>query len=958
MKDKKIMKQLEKLAASYTPEWKFDPENPDAGSALAMLIADMFADSKERLSKALHKHKIQYLNRFDKLVCEPVSVAKGYVQFTPVAGNEDVMAVPAGTQLMAEQGDQEILFETVHDICLADAGLTCVIVTDRQEDSVAVLAESLDGERLETVQIQAFSTEGKNESSHKVILGLPAMFDGDTGIDLSLYVSAENAEKKEEALKLLSSGAVQYSIARAAGEEGDQIKEIPIDRVTRQEDHIRLEKENYEIGKALYHGKEGYYLILTAKEGLPQITVNGISFDVSAQNVRPDHIRVEGVDVSAERVALFGKPLALMNACEIDSRQVLSKKGAVVTMNFSLDYEIYEDSLENSEVAVEYKAIMKKQPEQAASKPASVVADRISWEYRSVTGWKKLFTGSEYEQMMNGGKNGEMSLTFVCPMDMAEAEEDESRIRIRLLHAENIYKMPAVYQCPVINNLQFSYTYQEKAALPVSAESINNSISRNLLSRLESGLETDLFSSDLEANRSMYFIFDNSISGLPFSLYFDMENLQARPLDFTVEYGTADGFKPIRIMDGTDGLLHSGVIRFLIGSDMAQKTMFGREGYVLRMTGYEKQYPAYRLPVIKGIYPNMAKVENRSSLTEYFYVDDPMEELTVKLGAENLTQLSVSVLEKTGEESQWVEWKRASRSYEPGRVYQENLAEGTIQFSAFAFSDIRLDEEEAPVRVTYRTYTGDAANVEKGTILTVMDSNRYVSEISNPFAAFGGCDAYTEKSTQGYIEGILKSRNRIVTEDDLLHLLRQTSYSVLETSCIPDRNEVGEPQPGIMTVAVLTADTDNSGNVFYEIRKEMQKKLEETGNFCVMGREIHLVQPRFLPCSVSVWLEKDNMENAYELTRRAEELITDFLNPYHGGSEGKGWKIGSYPRVSQIRAWLKKNLPDVTVARIAVTASVDGEEKTIREDIHDLSQSPFVMPVSGEHRVYIDLKES
>ena len=33
--------QLEKLAASYTPEWKFDPENPDAGSALAMLIADM-----------------------------------------------------------------------------------------------------------------------------------------------------------------------------------------------------------------------------------------------------------------------------------------------------------------------------------------------------------------------------------------------------------------------------------------------------------------------------------------------------------------------------------------------------------------------------------------------------------------------------------------------------------------------------------------------------------------------------------------------------------------------------------------------------------------------------------------------------------------------------------------------------------------------------------------------------
>ena len=32
------------------------------------------------------------------------------------------------------------------------------------------------------------------------------------------------------------------------------------------------------------------------------------------------------------------------------------------------------------------------------------------------------------------------------------------------------------------------------------------------------------------------------------------------------------------------------------------------------------------------------------------------------------------------------------------------------------------------------------------------------------------------------------------------------------------------------------------------------------------------------------------------------------------------------------------------------------EEKTIKEDIRDLSRSPFVMPVSGKHQVYIDLK--
>lgn len=955
MKEKNILTQLEKLAASYTPEWKFDRKNPDAGSALAMLIADMFADSRQRLDKALHKHKIQYLNRFDKLVCEPVSAAKGYVQFTPVAGNEDLMVVPAGTQLMAENGEQEIIFETVHDICLADAGLTSVIVTDRYEDKIVALAESAEGERLEAAVFPAFLTEGKNEAYHTVMIRLPEVFEGDSKAEFILSVTAANQELEKETLELLTSGKVLFYLAEPCGEDGENRKEIPVDCVSLSDEGILISKQDYEMQKAFFEGKEGYYLILRSKEEIPQVTVSGLNIKMSGSKIIPDRVLTEGVDIPAEQIIPFGIPLALMSECELDSRQVLSKKGARVTMQFDLDYRIYESVLETAETAVEYKAIMKKQPESALSKPANVFADRISWEYRSTRGWKKLFTGSFYEQLMNGEKKGPVTLEFVCPFDMAEAEDDESRIRIRLMHAENIYRMPAVYQCPVMKDLTFSYAYEEEGIAPVEVISINNGIVRNLTDRLKNRLDTDLFVSDLEHNRSMYLFFDNSISGLPFSLYFDVKNLSAGAFDFTAEYGTKDGFKPIRIMDGTDGLLHSGVIRFLIGSDLAKKQLFGREGYVLRMTSYEKDHSAYRLPVIKGIYPNMAKVENRSSQVETFYVEEPTEELSIKLGAENLTQMQVHVLEKKGESSEWVEWKRAQRSYEPGRVYQENLAAGTVTFSAFAFSDILLDEEEAPVRVTYRTYTGDAANVEKGTILTVLDANRYVSEISNPFAAYGGCDAYTEKSTEGFIEGILKSRNRIVTEEDMLHLLRQTSYSVREVSCGLDVDAKGEKASGLLTVAVMTEETDSDGHIFYELKKDMQKKLEETGNFTVMGRKVNLVQPAFAACSVTVWLEKDSMENAYELSVRTKQLIEQFLDPLTGGIEQDGWRIGSYPRVSQIRAWLRKNLQDVSIAKIAVTASVEGREIKIMEDIADITENPFVIPVNGEHVVHIDL---
>ncbi|MBR2948341.1 MAG: hypothetical protein IKC46_00615 [Lachnospiraceae bacterium] len=955
MKEKNILTQLEKLAASYTPEWKFDKNNPDAGSALAMLIADMFADSRQRLDKALHKHKIQYLNRFDKLVSEPVSTAKGFVQFTPVAGNEDLMAVPAGTQLMAENGEQEIIFETVHDICLADAGLTAVLVTDRYDDKIVSLAESAAQERLEKITFTAFSTEGKNEAYHKVLIRLPELFEGDKDIKLELSISAPSQEMEADALKLLASDQVRFFLAEPCGEEREGIREVPVDSVSLSKGGLMIQKADYVIQKAFFEEKEGCYLILRSTQEIPQITVSGLGFRMNGSDISPDHVRVEGVDIFAQEIIPFGMPLALMSECEMESREVLSKKGAKVTMHFDLDYQIYETVLENPETEVEYRAIMKKQPESAISRPANVFADRISWEYRSVTGWKKLFTGSTYEQLMNGVKKGAVNLEFVCPHDMAEADEEESRIRIRLIHAENIYRIPAVYQCPVMKNLTFSYAYEEEGIAPDEVIGINNGITRNLTDRLEKGLDTDLFWSDLEHNRSMYLYFDNSVSGLPFSLYFDVKNLSARSFDFTVEYGTKDGFKPIRVMDGTDGLLHSGVIRFLIGSDMTPKQLFGREGYVLRMTSYEKDHSPYRLPVIEGIYPNIAKVENQSSQTEYFYVDDPTEELSIKLGAENLTRMSVFVLEKNGENSEWVEWKRAARSYEPGRVYQEDLAGGTVTFSAFAFSDIRLDDEEAPIRVSYRTYTGDAANVEKGSILTVLDANRYVSEINNPFAAYGGCDAYTEHTTEGFIEGILKSRNRIVTQEDMLHLLRQTSYSVREVSCGLDVDAKGAKAPGLITVAVMTDEADSDGHIFYEIKKDMQKKLEESGNFTVMGRKVNLVQPVFAACSVTAWLEKDSMENAYELSVSAKQLIEQFLDPVTGGIEQDGWRIGSYPRVSQIRAWLRKNLKDVSIAKLAVTASVDGREIKILEDISEITENPFVIPVNGEHVVHIDL---
>lgn len=947
----KMREQLQKLAQSYTPEWHFTQENPDAGSVLGILISDMLEDSSKRFQRALHKHKIQYLNRFDALMKEPVSASRGYVQFTPVAGSEGIMVVPKGTELSADTQEQEILFETMHDVCLADAGITSVVVTDGKEDKIVFQAGKDTNQRLTDIACKAFDCSGANEAAHLFYICFDSVLDDTKGLQLVLKIEAEKEEEALKSAQLLASDKVEIVMAEPAGE-------IPFDSITANGDRVYLNKADYMPTQIELNGKRGYFLIVRSVEQTQELILSGVKISMEKAEIIPDMVRIDGTDTRVTNFSPFGAPLQLLTECGFDAAEVFSKKDAKVTLSFELDYEIREEKLEVPDINIEYKTIMKRPPEAAYAKPVMVCADRVAWEYLSTTGWKRLLEDSESERILNGDREGTITLQFICPSDMVSPEAAaQPRVRVRLLQADNIYKIPAIYKCPVIRQLRFSYSYEGREQAPIAAYSINNYQTRDCQERFRNGMDTQIFYATERPQRSMYFCFDESIQGLPFSLYFNLENYSDLPVDFTVEYSRKDDFKPIRIVDGTNGMLNSGAMQFLISSDMDKRTLFGKEGYFLRFTGYEKEYPGYRLPVIRGIYPNVVKVENLSTSEEYFYIDDKNEELTIKLKNENLQQLTVWIHENKGSQDEWVEWKQSTNSYEYGRVYQADMAAGTVTFGSFAFSDIALSQDGPQIMVKHRNYKGEAANLPKDSIVTLRDSNRFVSEVTNPFPTYGGCDAYTEKSTSEYITGVLRSRNRVVTESDILDLLRQTSYSVVGIKCGLDVDALGNPAPGRVTVAVLTREYDQGTHIFHEIKDAMRKKLEECGSFLAMGREVQLTQPHFLRLNVRLWLEKDTMENAYDMQNTAYTVIEEFIHPLTGGLDGTGWKIGSFPRVSQIRAYLRKRLKNVTIARLAVTTLVEDREVEIREDISSISQSPFILPISGEHVIHIDLRQ-
>ena len=57
-----ILALIGRKSGSYTPEWRFDPQSPDGGTALAILFSEMFCGTIDRLDRFPDKCSLEFLN--------------------------------------------------------------------------------------------------------------------------------------------------------------------------------------------------------------------------------------------------------------------------------------------------------------------------------------------------------------------------------------------------------------------------------------------------------------------------------------------------------------------------------------------------------------------------------------------------------------------------------------------------------------------------------------------------------------------------------------------------------------------------------------------------------------------------------------------------------------------------------------------------------------------------------
>ncbi len=957
MRHVEIDKKIEHLAQTYLPEWRYDTNAPDSGTVLAQLVGEMLEDSASRFEQVVHKHKISYLNLFDKLKVEPIEAASSFVRFRPVAGRAEPVHIPQKTQLFAEDenGNGQVVFETTHGITASATELNCVYATDGEKDIICQLfpasnSGASDGEKA---CFTAFDVSKESLCKHQLALGFQYLLTQMDSLEIGLRICTLETESAAQAAQdLLALGTV-FSIL------DPEMGEVVIENVTVLGDTIWLSKEGYCPRPTLWEGEEQFVLLLDAKEVSP-LAITAIELCFARADVHPDMVTCNGIEQVGQKIKPFGAPMTIYAECGMESQEVFSKKGASVQMSFHLDFDLVTQNLPEYEEDEDLKIIMKKPVQQAKVAPCDIYADYVLLEYLSQTGWRRLLPDEHMALLFNTSTTGDINISFDCPVDIVPADQAYAgyRLRFRLMQAEHLYQIPSRQYCPVISGLRFSYDYTAKNVIPDKAILYNNFETTIVSELFEKRRSVVLFTGEESQGRSMYFGFTAPPIGTPFSMYFSLENRTDSPVDVTVEYYGNQHFEQVKLVDGTGGLCYSGALLLLIPKDCQQTTLFGRTCYWLRMVNHQKERTSAQMPIISGIYLNMVKVQNHNTHTEYYYANDMQAPFHIDVGEGSLIDVKVWVNEEGGlpQEDNWVLWQKQESYQALGRVYDVDMMTGCIDFAPSVFLSYPVRGQAATVKVEYQNYRGSLANVPAGSIHALSNAIPYIASVENPIPAFGGYDGYNEETSATLISSLLRTRNRAVTPRDYMDVIGQSTYGVRRIKTMSNVDQNGLPSPDTITIALLIDQYEQGGYVFASIKEKVRQRLEHSSCVLPLGKKLILAQPHFLPLSVRLWLECDNMEHSYDLQAQTNQSICQFLNPLDGGFEGQGWQIGEIPTSQQLMAFLGARYPQLVVAHLAITVQYAGEEYTVDDLLREKLKDPFAMAVNGEHTIYIDLK--
>lgn len=983
-----IIKKLKKYSEAYTPEWRFDEENPDAGTALGIIFSEMQADTMKKFRQLPRKNRLEFFN-YAGTELIPAQPAEGYVAFGLVNRDVEGTEVPKETRLLAEDNDREnsITFETVNDVYVTPAAICEMVQILPEQDGIYSIYERTFEEEKGPESFLLFGEHGINRQEHVLYLAHETLFyiEQEGCITLHFELSGRSSISERLAEKLADTGCMQYEYFSKEGY-------VPFDSVKADRTGIHLYKgKDQPIPEKTEYAETNAYWIrmkcLQIQE-IETLAFHRILLSAACPKKYPDLIFAGGVEQQAGQYLAFGEQMGLHECVYFSSFQALQQKGAKITLSFQLDFLEIPTETYGQENPVDWKLVMKR-TDFIQNPEYDIDIDEVIWEYFNGFGWKKLSESDSYAKVFTP-ESREMKqrieITFFCPQDLSPilVESVEAcYIRARILKMRNLYRWNGKYIPPVLSDTTFAYTYKDLLPTP-KVLVMHNNLETRILEEKKLHTKQQVIRPYIalqEKTPTLYMGFDKPLDKGAVRIWMELlENKEAITSHVLFTCLCREKWKSLNIVDGTEGFRKTGILTLLENRGITQEILWGKERFWLKVSA--EQANEKNWPRIASVYMNVTEIRAvETKIPEYFFVEPNEKNIELQLLNDNIYEAEVWVkeyhdlneqqLKELREEYEveisfandgisreiWVRWKEVEHFSASGPEdchYKINKINGIIRFSDGIHGKIPDAGTEETIRVQYKCGGGHNTNVSEGMVNRLQETVGFINQVSNVKPTAGGSDKETVEHAMQKSGQSFRHRNRAVTASDYEALALESDASIAGVKCYSNYNEAGIKSNGHIVLVVLLENHVQNKDYFFTVRNRCMEFLRSrTYAGLVEAGRLHIIPPEFVELSVTASILVKNMDSIMETRHRCLCFLENFLNPLTGNFDGNGWKFGYLPNQIQLQNALHSVPGVLHVGSLTITAFLWKNGRKTEVDLDEIADKKFMLAISGTHEIDI-----
>jgi len=297
-----------------------------------------------------------------------------------------------------------------------------------------------------------------------------------------------------------------------------------------------------------------------------------------------------------------------------------------------------------------------------------------------------------------------------------------------------------------------------------------------------------------------------------------------------------------------------------------------------------------------------------------------------------------SLVLQVEENGSWQTWQALDFIAGQGpeaRVFRLDAATGYIYFGDGTDTGMRPARGARIRAAAYRFGGGLTGNLAAGSIKELVDgSSRLRPRHDWPLS--GGRDAETLAQAEGRIPQFLTHRNRAVTATDFRALclnnpVAPVARAEVKEGFLPGANLAAAQRnvPGALSVFVLPPGEVSVNHWPRPTRGLLKDVFNYLINRCLLGTELYVLSPQFVPVAVSVLVTVRDRSTEQETLNEVSQAVTSYLSPLApGGSAGSGWSLGSAVRANELLVQAAR-IPGVlsvnAIALFALSEDADGK---------------------------------